>query len=56
VKEDIACWRPKVRKGGLLAGHDYGHKGHPGVRKAVDEVYKVPQLTFRPGTVWLVEV
>ena len=24
VKEDIACWMPKVKKGGVLLGHDYG--------------------------------
>ena len=23
VKEDIAAWLPKVRRGGVLAGHDY---------------------------------
>ena len=23
VKEDISCWFPKIRKGGILSGHDY---------------------------------
>jgi hypothetical protein len=23
VKEDILLWRPKIKKGGILAGHDY---------------------------------
>jgi hypothetical protein len=32
VCEDIATWRPKVRKGGVLAGHDYQLEG---VRGAV---------------------
>jgi hypothetical protein len=41
VKGDIALWYSKIRKGGLLAGHDYldGHlaEGIFGVKSAVDE-------------------
>lgn len=50
VKNDIANWFPKVRKGGILAGHDYkachciegknnNHVdcGYTGLRRAVDE-------------------
>lgn len=36
VKRDIANWMPKVRKGGILAGHDYIHTW-PGVIQAVNE-------------------
>jgi hypothetical protein len=35
VKEDIAAWLPKVKVGGILAGHDYGWSAD--VRRAVDE-------------------
>ena len=38
VKQDIALWLPKVRKGGILSGHDYSLE-HPGVLKAVDEAF-----------------
>jgi hypothetical protein len=42
VCEDLALWRPKVRAGGILAGHDYqdGDTGTErfGVRSAVDEL------------------
>ena len=44
VKEDIALWRPKVKKGGILAGHDYVDgmlgEGDFGVKSAVDEFVK----------------
>lgn len=33
VKRDIEAWKPKLRKGGILAGHDY-HNG--GVRPAIE--------------------
>lgn len=37
VKSDIAAWRPKVRRGGWLTGHDYNRELFPGVVRAVDE-------------------
>jgi hypothetical protein len=41
VREDLVTWTPKVRPGGVIAGHDYvdGHheEGDFGVRSAVDE-------------------
>ena len=41
VRDDITAWRPKVRAGGLLSGHDYGWKDHPGVKAAVDALLGV---------------
>ena len=40
VKADITHWLPKVKPGGVLAGHDYfGNPAvWPGVRKAADEL------------------
>jgi len=41
VKEDIALWWPKIRRGGILAGHDYfardGESDRWGVIEAVNE-------------------
>lgn len=39
VLEDIRAWYPKVRKGGILSGHDYyeSESGRMGVVKAVNE-------------------
>jgi hypothetical protein len=40
VKDDIRAWLPKIRKGGVLAGHDYYplHPEFSGVNQAVEEV------------------
>jgi len=45
VKEDIELWYPKIKKGGLISGHDYGQdpKKYPGfgVDKAVHEIFGI---------------
>jgi SAM-dependent methyltransferase len=40
VSADIKSWLPKLVPGGIIAFHDYG-KGHKGVTKAVDKVFKL---------------
>jgi len=42
VKRDIACWYPKVRKGGIMCGHDYRING---VYTAVKEVFPIINLS-----------
>jgi hypothetical protein len=49
VARDIDAWAPKVRKGGILSGHDYGHPRFPGVARAVDERFTV---NLAPDNVW----
>lgn len=44
---DIAAWEPKVRKGGMVTGHDYNW---PTVRRAVDESFPEPRIF--PDKVW----
>jgi len=39
VLADIRRWWPRVRPGGVMAGHDYRHADFPGVEKAFDEVF-----------------
>ena len=41
VKEDILAWLPKIKKGGVMAGHDYHLNtiDFPGVYKAVHEIF-----------------
>jgi len=53
VKKDIELWKPLIRKGGILSGHDYGM--YHEVNKAVDEC--VPDAIIFPKCwVWLTEV
>jgi hypothetical protein len=42
VLADLKAWLPKIRLSGIIAGHDYGNSGFPGVRKAVDEIIGRP--------------
>ncbi len=50
-KNDILAWRPKVKPGGWLMGHDINW---PGVRKAVDEL--VPDYEIGPNVVWFAPI
>jgi len=54
VKADIIAWLPRVRTGGILAGHDY-YQRWPGVVRAVDELLGARELRFLPDVVWYVE-
>ncbi len=38
VSRDIAAYLPKMKKGGIIAGHDY-NMSHPGVIQAVNEAF-----------------
>lgn len=44
VREDIAVWNPKIKAGGMLAGHDMDLAS---VRAAVDEVFPERKLVNR---------
>lgn len=46
VKEDIALWWPKVKKGGFLSGHDYIVRESFGVVQAVNEFLNAQGLYF----------
>lgn len=49
VKADILAWRPKLKPGGILAGHDYGPHA-PGVIQAVDELIGKPSRVYGETT------
>ena len=54
VKGDILGYRPLVREGGILCGHDYSGKYHPEVKRAVDELVDSPNRGA--GCIWWVAV
>ena len=58
VLTDVRSWAPKVKKGGIIAGHDYGG-GHTGVTDAVDlyfkDILQVEVQVFEDSSCWFVE-
>jgi predicted O-methyltransferase YrrM/GR25 family glycosyltransferase involved in LPS biosynthesis len=49
VRNDITAWLPKIKNNGTIAGHDYytnPNHHHPGVKKAVDEIFNTDELIF----------
>jgi predicted O-methyltransferase YrrM len=52
VKADSLAWLPKIRPGGMIAGHDYGEPC--GVKQAVDELFG--DRVSLMGTCWYVFV
>jgi hypothetical protein len=51
VCNDLEAWIPKVKKGGILSGHDYQHEP---VKRAVDEAMERNGWTINTiGNVWI---
>ncbi len=47
VKKDIAAYLPKMKKGAIMAGHDYGtdaYRPYPGVQQAVIEAFGIERV------------
>ena len=56
VKADLAAWVPKLRKGGVLSGHDY-NSAFPGVVDAVQDFFatshsRASKLWLGPDSLW----
>jgi hypothetical protein len=54
VAADIRAWRPKVRAGGWMGGHDYGHPRFPGVAASVDAVF--PDRILGADRTWFARI
>ncbi len=55
VRADILAWRPKVRPGGLIIGHDYEFPVPAwGVKRAVDEIFG-DAVQIAPEYIWWVQ-
>ena len=53
VKKDIKYWKPKIKKGGFIAGHDYFIElADTDVTKAVIEVFGEPDKVYEDSS-WL---
>lgn len=54
VKQDLQLYVPKIKVGGIIAGHDYGGTGHiAGVKIAVDEYFKTTPLKTYSDRSWV---
>ncbi len=53
VTRDLALWTPKVKRGGILSGHDY-HETWPSVVEAVDEFFVGAKVANPVGGIWSV--
>jgi hypothetical protein len=54
-KADILAWLPKVKRGGIIAGHDWDDIDFPGVSKAVKEIFPADRIRIMNRS-WVVEV
>jgi len=52
VKNDLIHWCPKVKRGGIIAGHDYV-EGYDGVIKAVDDSFGKNNVIPRMWSWWV---
>jgi predicted O-methyltransferase YrrM len=52
VKKDIESWLPKIKKGGMISGHDYHNPC--GVKKAVDELLPKKEITI--NNIWIYNI
>ena len=57
VRKDLELWFPKIRAGGVIAGHDYSWDG---VRRAVDEFFfgkgDIDMSYYKESGTWLVRI
>ena len=49
VVKDIKSWLPKMKKGGMISGHDF-HQPTAGVKKAVEEL--IPDYKLGTDHIW----
>jgi hypothetical protein len=54
IQKDIMAWKPKIVRGGILAGHDH-NDCFPGVQRAVAELLDPKRLTLHTkSSSWIV--
>lgn len=55
VSRDINCWWPKIKKNGILSGHDYAPGISGGVADAVNSFFNKKQIILFEDGVWAVK-
>lgn len=54
IYDDISFWFPKIRKNGIICGHDYAHSSYPYISSIVDSYFGfAPQV--KEGGIWWVK-
>lgn len=56
VQADIQAWRPKVKAGGWIGGHDFGSPRFPGVASAVFLSFRREQVVRGENATWWVRM
>lgn len=56
VRADILAWRPKVKRGGVLGGHDYRSDEGYGVIQAVNELIPHDELRLGANLTWFTTI
>lgn len=51
VYDDISYWWPKIKSGGIMVGHNYGHSSFPNHRRIIEEYFGIsPHI--QDGYIW----
>jgi hypothetical protein len=45
VIKDLIAWYPKIKKGGIICGHDYDDPNWTGVTQAVNDFFDIQKIT-----------
>lgn len=53
VKNDLIYWFPKIKHGGVFAGHDYSQGWTIGVINAVNEFFEGKKFEIRYSNTWI---
>ena len=54
IKQDLIDYVPKIKKGGIISGHDYGGASHTiGTKKAIDEFFGRPPKKIYADHSWI---
>jgi cephalosporin hydroxylase len=58
IKKDLQLWYPKMKKGGIFAGHDFINNEKCQVQRAVEEFCRIYKLNvnLEEGGSWLIDV